>query len=88
MSETTIQPDDMRGAAEEFNTAEKELAAVLKRLDTATGTLKGKWEGTSQQSFYKEYENLRKYMEAFGVLLTHISSEMIAMAERFEDADK
>lgn len=85
--EMMIQPDDLRGAAEQFDLAGKDLDGILKRLDETTGGLQDKWAGVSQQVFYKQYGELRQYMEGFAILLGHISVEMKAMAERFDKAD-
>ena len=88
MSEMMIQPDSLRGGAEQFDLAGKDLDEILKRLDGVTGGLKEEWAGVSQQVFYKQYAELRQYMEAFTLLMGQISLEMNAMAERFEKADR
>jgi len=83
-----IQPDSLRGAAEQFNQAGKDLEGILKRLDETTNELKTQWEAASQQVFYKQYGELHQYMEGMKILVGHISLEMQAMAERFEKADR
>ena len=88
MSEMQIQPDELRQSAEEFNKAGKETQAILKRLDDSTGELEKKWAGAAQQIFFKQYKDLRQYMEAFSVLLGNVSLEMQAMADRYEKADR
>ena len=87
MSDLLIQPETLIGAAEEFDQAGKDLLAILKKLDETTGNLKDEWEGAAQQVFYKQYLELRQYMEGFTILLGNISTEMSAMAERYDKAD-
>ena len=88
MSEMIIQPDELRHAAEEFTRAGKDLEKVLKNLDDTTGNLKEHWRAASQQVFYKQFNEMRQYMEGMKILLDHISLEMQSMAEHFEEADK
>jgi WXG100 family type VII secretion target len=88
MSEVTIQPDELRKSAGEFLQAGKDTAAILKRLDDSTSELEKKWSGAARQTFFKQYKDLRQYMEAFSGLLENINVEMQAMADRFEQADK
>ena len=88
MAEMTILPSDLRGAAEKFDQAGKDLAGILKTLDETTTDLKDKWEAASKQVFYKQYGEIRQYMEGMKILMGHVSKEMQAMAERFEKADQ
>lgn len=88
MSELSITPESLTAAAGEFHTAGDDLLAILKRLDETTGGLQEQWEGAAQQAFFKKYQELRQYMEAFSILLDHISTEMNAMAERYDSADQ
>jgi WXG100 family type VII secretion target len=88
MAEMTIQPNDLRGAAEKFDQAGKDLDEILKTLDETTTDLKTKWEAASKQVFYKQYGEIRQYMEGMKFLITHVSKEMQAMAERFDKADQ
>jgi WXG100 family type VII secretion target len=87
MSDLLIQPEMLTGAAEQFDQAGKDLQGILAKLDETTGGLKDQWEGAAQQVFYKQYVELRQYMEGFTILLGHISIEMNAMAERYDKAD-
>ena len=87
MDQMQIQPAELRGTAEQFDLAKKDLAAILERLDTATGSLESKWSGASQQTFYKQYAELRQYMGGFSLLLGQISLELNAMVDHFEELD-
>jgi WXG100 family type VII secretion target len=88
MSDMLIQPDELNGAAEQFDQASKNLEEIVSKLDETTANLKDKWEAASQQVFFKQYSELRQYMDGMRLLLGHISLEMKAMAERFEQADR
>lgn len=88
MSDITLQPDQLRQAADVFSGAGKDTQAILKKLDDATSELEKHWDGVNQQVFYKQYRELRQYMQGFSGLLANISTEMQAMAQRFEDADR
>jgi WXG100 family type VII secretion target len=83
----SIDPAILIAAAKEFDLAESDLQAILEKLDTTTSSLKEQWDGAAQQEFYKQYTELRQYLSAFSVLLSQISLEMTAMAERYDKAD-
>jgi WXG100 family type VII secretion target len=87
MPELLISPNDLHHAAEEFSKAHKETQALIKRLDGTTSALEDKWSGTSQQMFYKYYEEWVQHIEGFNHLLSIIADEMHAMAERYERID-
>jgi WXG100 family type VII secretion target len=88
MSEMTVEPDELRKVAAEFIQAGKDTDAMLKKLDDATSELEKKWAGASQQTFFKQYKDLRVYLEAFSGIMGNINMEMLAMADRYEQADK
>ena len=87
MSELMIESEELVKASEQFTAAGKDLQQILKNLDDTTGNVKDKWEGAAKQVFFKEYLELRQYMEGFSILLGQISKEMFAMAERYDKAD-
>jgi WXG100 family type VII secretion target len=84
MPELLISPNDLHHAAEEFSKANKETQAIIKRLGETTSVLEDKWSGTSQQMFYKYYEEWIQHIEGFNHLLSVSAEEMHAMADRFE----
>ncbi len=87
MSELLLEPDELRKAAGTFNESKNSLAELTKKLDETTKALETKWVGVSQEVFFKQYKELRQYLEGFGLILGNISREMEAMADRFEQAD-
>jgi WXG100 family type VII secretion target len=88
MSEFAVQPDELRRSAGDFDQAGKDIAEVIKKLDDSTGELEKKWEGASRQVFFKQYKQMRGYIEAISSLMANISTEMKAMADRYEEADR
>ncbi len=84
----SIDPAMLIAAAKEFDLADNDLQAILAKLDDTTNNLKQQWDSAAQQEFYKQYTELRQYMSAFAVLLSQISLEMTAMAERYNSADR
>ena len=88
MADMLIQPDELRKAAAEFIHAGRDTTDILKRLDDTTSELEKQWAGATQQVFFKQYRDLRGYMEGFSALMENISREMNAMAERFEEEDR
>ncbi|NLB70855.1 MAG: WXG100 family type VII secretion target [Chloroflexi bacterium] len=87
MAELTIAPEKLVAAAADFEESGKSLTRVIESLDLTTTTLKEDWEGASQQLFYKQYTDIRQYLQGFAGLLDDISTEMKAMAERYGNAD-
>ena len=87
MPELLISPNDLHHAADEFSKAHKETQALIKRLGETTTALEDKWSGASQQMFYKYYKDWMQNIEGPNHLLSVISEEMHAMAERFENID-
>lgn len=87
MSEFFLQPDALRKSALDFDQAGKDLTVIVKSLDASTAGLEKQWQGVSRQLFFKQYQELRGYLEAFSSLTTQISNEMKAMADRYDEAD-
>jgi len=88
MGDLIIQPEELQKSAQAFKKASKDTSAILKKLDETTSSLENKWSGVTQQTFYKQYRELRQYMEGFAAMMTNIAQEMQAMADRFEKADQ
>ena len=88
MSTVTLSTQDLKEAAEEFETASKESQELVSKLAKATEGLKGKWSGAAQQAFYRHHDEWQALMQGQVALLTGISLELRALAERYEQADK
>lgn len=87
MAGISVQPEKLISAATDFEDSGKSITEIIEKLDLTTGNLKEDWEGVSQQIFYKQYKEIRQYMQAFAGILDEISDELKAMVERYSDAD-
>lgn len=87
MAGLSIEPEKLLAAAEDFETSSGSLAEIVEKLDLTTGNLKEDWDGAAKQVFYKQYTEIREYLQGFAGILKDISTEMKAMVERYSDAD-
>lgn len=87
MPELVINPKQLRETASVFAKGTETLQALLKDLNETVEDLEKEWSGVSQETFYKQYQDLQKYLDAFAAISTNISKEMNAMADRFEKLD-
>ena len=87
MSEINLNPNELRAASVKFREAGKTFQTTLEELDKVTGELKSKWSGASQQVFYKQYSEMRNYIEGFTTISENIAKEMQAMADHIEKID-
>ena len=87
MSELLINPKKLRDTAHSFGSATDTLMELLKDLNEAVEDLEKDWAGVSQQVFYKQYQDLQKYLDAFASISSNVAKEMNAMADRFEKLD-
>ena len=87
MSELLINPKKLRETAHSFGSATDTLMTLLKGLNEAVEDIEKEWSGVSQQAFFKQYQDLQKYLDAFASISSNIAKEMNAMADRFEKLD-
>ena len=87
MAGLSLEPDKLIAAAEDFKDSGKSLNEIVEKLDLTTMNLKADWEGASQQIFYKQYTEIRQYLQGFASILEDISDELKAMVERYSEAD-
>ena len=88
MTELMIDPEKMREGARSFGQATDTLNTVLNDLNEAVQKLEKDWTGLSQQAFYKQYQDLQQYLDAFASISSDIAKEMNAMADHFEKLDR
>lgn len=87
MGEVMIAPEELRDVAEKFRTASKNSLKVTKGLEEAMTDLQSKWQGLSQQVFYRDYVEWHEHLVGFVPVLENIAKEIEAIAERFDAAD-
>ena len=57
MSDITLQPDQLRQAANVFSGAGKDTQEILKKLDDTSSELEKHWDGVNQQVFFSSIAN-------------------------------
>ena len=88
MGSVTVSTNTILTAAREFESASKQSDALVASLEKVTEDLKVKWSGSAQEAFYKHHDEWRTLMRGQVALLAAISSELHALAARYEKADK
>lgn len=88
MGETLISPAEVHQVAGEFRRASKEMQKLAGGLDISMETLQSKWQGSTQQLFFRDYKLWQQQSLGLAQILANISRELEAMAERFAAADQ
>lgn len=88
MASVNLSTEHILTAAQEFESASKESQELVANLDKVTEDLKVKWSGSAQHAFYRHHAEWRTLMRGQVALLAAISSELHALAARYEKADK
>ena len=88
MSETLVSPADVHEAAGEFRRASKDLQKLVNHLDKTMDGLQGRWQSSTQQLFYRDYKLWQQQSLGLAQILSNISRELEAMAQRFAAADQ
>ncbi len=83
-----IPIDELCRTASEFKAVREESQKHIERLGNAMSGLEKEWGAASKQVFFKNYQEWRLHMQGFVALLDNISSEINAIADRFEKEDK
>jgi WXG100 family type VII secretion target len=88
MASVNLSTEHILTAAQEFGSASKESQELVANLDKVTEDLKAKWSGSAQHAFYQHHAEWRMLMRGQVTLLAAISSELHALAARYQKADK
>jgi len=83
-----VTPEEVRAVAAEFKKGSEQSNQMVQSLTGAVGNLHSHWEGVSSTKFYAEFTDWQKQMQAFVVRLDEISTELLRIADRFEQADQ
>jgi WXG100 family type VII secretion target len=84
----SVDPDQVRQAADAFAKAGDESETQVRTVSQAVDNLRNEWEGATQSAFYTQYEDWAKNMTGYVELLRGIGSNLKAIADTFEQADK
>lgn len=88
MGALSVSTGDILDAASEFEAASRKSQEIISKLDEVTTELKGKWSGPAQEAFYRHHNEWQMIMKGQAALLSSISMELRALAERYQTADK
>jgi WXG100 family type VII secretion target len=88
MASVNLSTEHILTAAQEFGSASKQSQELVANLDKVTEDLKAKWSGSAQHAFYQHHAEWRMLMRGQVALLAAISSELHALAARYQKADK
>ncbi len=83
-----VDAEKMNETAEVFSGASDRLLGISKDLDEAIQNLQGNWEGISKQQFYKQFIDLKSYLDSFADLSSKISRQMHQMADEVNKIDE
>ena len=87
MTQLKINPKKLRETAHTFGSATDSLITIIKDLNESVDDLEKEWEGVAKSVFFKEYKDLKKYLDGFSKLTSNIAREMNEMADQFEKLD-
>ena len=88
MPEIMIDSDKLLAAGKTFDEAAVKIRAILDDLNRAVTDLEKGWSGATQQVFYKQYSDLKGYLEVFADTSAGVAKELGMLAEEMEKLDK
>lgn len=83
-----ISPAEVSEIADDFLKASKDTERTVANLETSMANLSSKWQGATHQMFYRDYAEWHDHALGFVQILSNISTELRAIAERFASADQ
>ncbi|MFO7171885.1 MAG: WXG100 family type VII secretion target [Bacillota bacterium] len=88
MARIQVNPEELRAVAAQFRKSSEESNAMVQTLSTAVRNLDNNWDGLSSEKFYQDFEQWRQEMIHFVAVLDQIHQQLMAIAQRFEEADR
>ncbi|HYG60784.1 MAG TPA: WXG100 family type VII secretion target [Symbiobacteriaceae bacterium] len=83
-----ITPEQVRTVARQFKSSSDQSQDMVNKLNTQVNAMGADWEGLTKEQFYQQFTEWKGRMEQFVVLLDDINKQLIAIATRFENADR
>lgn len=83
-----ISPAEVSEIADEFLKSSKDTERIVTNLENSMVNLSSKWQGATHQMFYRDYTEWHDHALGFVQILSSISAELRAIAERFASADQ
>lgn len=83
-----ITPETVRGVAAEFKSSSAQSQEIVTKLTSQINSMQGDWEGLTKEQFYQQFQEWQVKMREFVGVLDHINQQLVAIANRFEAADR
>lgn len=83
-----ITPEQMRSVAGEFKASSVQSQEMVSKLTSRIKGMESEWEGLTREQFYHQFTDWQAKMQQFVGVLDHINQQLVAIAARFEEADR
>ncbi len=88
MTQITVAPERLEGAASTFDAKKSEVETLIHSLRSTMDGLDADWEGVAQSRFYGQWNEMLPRMLQFGDLLGEIAVELRRIAQVFRETDQ
>lgn len=88
MARIKITPEEVEAVAKQVTQTRAQSEQLINTLKGKIESLKGQWEGVSQERFFNEFEAAKKNMTSYLDRLESISKELQQAATKFRQADQ
>jgi WXG100 family type VII secretion target len=83
-----ITPEEMEQVASKFQSNADQTSQIIQSLNSTMEGLVQNWEGVTRNSFYAEFQQQKKSMDDFVLLLQQIHTDLMTIAGNFRTADQ
>lgn len=83
-----ITPEQVRSVAGQFKSSSDLSLEMVNKLTTTMKAMEPEWEGLTKEQFYQQFTDWQVKMREFVGLLDNINKQLVAIAVRFEAADR
>ncbi|MDF2628852.1 MAG: type secretion protein EsxA [Symbiobacteriaceae bacterium] len=83
-----ITPEQVRMVAGEFKSSSVQSQEIVTKLTSQINGMQGEWDGLTKEQFYTQFQEWQVKMREFVGVLDHINQQLVAIANRFEAADR
>lgn len=83
-----ITPEQVRGVAAQFKGSSEQSREMISKLNAAVNGMQNDWAGLTKEHFYGDFQQWQSRMNEFVSVLDQINMQLVAIATRFENADR
>ncbi|MGA8941223.1 MAG: WXG100 family type VII secretion target [Thermoactinomyces sp.] len=83
-----IDPSQLEAIAKEFQAKRQESEQIIQTLNSRIQSLEGQWQGMTQRRFFTDFQEAKKNMDNFTMLLENIATALNQIAQKFRQADQ